>query len=90
MVRVILALLVLIPAALFAAACSSGGDPPASERTEQTSNGGGEDLETVRVPTRWASALANDLSTLTANSEAIFVGRVLRLKEQREEQLAPV
>lgn len=90
MSRPVFVLLALAASMLAFAACSSDDTPPPTESGEQaTQIADGEPMETISVPVRWASAIASDLSTLTANSDAVFVGRVVRLKSQREEPLAP-
>lgn len=71
-------------------ACSSGGDSPARGSSNVSRQVGSYEAdEIVTVPTRWATAIAQNLSTLTASSDAVFTGRVLRLKEQRQEQFSP-
>jgi hypothetical protein len=39
----------------------------------------------AEVPTRWASAIANDLPSLLDSSDEVFVGRVTRVTGQRDE-----
>jgi len=64
---------------LFIGACGGGAGDSASSSEPQT----------IEISTRWASANANDLPTLIAASDAVFVGRVGRLVEVREETLIP-
>jgi hypothetical protein len=64
------------------AACGSSGD------SDQDIQGGRNspvvgDLTVVEIPTRWATANAQDMKTLLASSDAVFVGEVAGLIEQR-------
>jgi hypothetical protein len=87
LLRRVLALFVLMVAVLVFAACSSGDSPTPDGVVEEATSISSGDLPIVEVHTRWASATASDLPTLTASSDAVFVGRVVRLKVQRDEPL---
>jgi|FLYL01.1.fsa_nt_gi hypothetical protein len=75
--------------ALVVAGCWAGGGSTRSDPADQAAHlpGPEEHIESIYVPARWASAVASDIKTLGASSDAVFVGRVVRLKEQRDEQL---
>ncbi len=61
-------------------ACSGGAPAPGA-----STSGSGGDVPTVSVDTRWASANGRDLKTLLATNSQVFVGRVSRLIDQRDE-----
>jgi len=45
--------------------------------------------EVIEIPTRWASANANDLSSLVASSDEVFIARVKALTGVRDQTILP-
>lgn len=57
--------------------------------TTESGNGDGR-IDTIEyIPARWASAQAHDLPTLIDATGTVFVGTVLRVEDQRVEDLLP-
>ncbi len=66
------------------AACGGGSDGPEDgARADGTTAAPGEELPTVAMPARWASADAERLDTLIGSSDVVFSGTVVALKGQR-------
>jgi hypothetical protein len=90
--RVVAFLLFVAAVSALVVACGGGGDSDEgaiSQTDADTAVSAAENLETVEIPARWATANADSVSALVTSSQEVFTARVARLSGEREQVLNP-